>query len=69
MSIAKFSVSSKLDGAGGNKRGTFTINRETNEVRVRPLGSHREYTTTLDELATLVCVLNLKAVVREEKKG
>lgn len=65
MSIARFSVESKLDGAGGNKRGTMTIDRDTHEVRVRPLGSRREYLTTLDELATLVCVMDLKRAVRE----
>jgi hypothetical protein len=65
MSTASFSVNSKLDGAGGNKPGTMTIDRATGEVRVRPKGSRQVYLSNVNELATLVCVMDLKRAVRE----
>jgi hypothetical protein len=65
MSVAKFVVRGKLDGAGGDKAGTLTIDRATGEVCVRAKGSHRVYRTMLGSLATMVCIADLKTVVRD----
>lgn len=65
MTTASFKVHGKLDGAGGNKLGTMTIDRETGEVVVRPKGSRTVYRSTLGSLATMVCVVDLKTVVRD----
>jgi len=65
MSTASFKVFGKLDGAGGNKPGTLTIDRETGEVIVRPKGSRTVYKSTLGSIATMVCVVDLKTTVRE----
>lgn len=67
MSVAKFNVRGRLDGAGGDKTGTITIDRETGEVCVRAKGSHRVYRTMLGSLATMVCIADLKTVVRDSK--
>jgi hypothetical protein len=66
MSVARFAVRGKLDGAGGDRTGTLTIDRDTGEVTVRPKGSHRTYTTMLGSLATMVCIAELRSVVKEE---
>jgi hypothetical protein len=68
MSIAKFKVYATLDGAGGMKKGTFEIDRETGVVTVRPYRSRLVYEVLLNNLATTVCKQNL-GVVREEKKA
>lgn len=56
MSTATFKVRGKLDGAGGDKDGTLTINRETGVVIVRPKGRRATYETTLGKIATYVCL-------------
>lgn len=63
MSTAKFSVIGKLDGAGGMKTGTLSIDRATGEVIVRPKGSRTVYRSTLAVFATWVCVAELKAAM------
>jgi hypothetical protein len=40
--------------------------RDTGEVTVRVKGSRRVYTSMLGSLATMVCIADLKSVVREE---
>lgn len=55
MSTASFKVRGRLDGAGGDKDGTFTIDRESGIVTVRPKGSRTTYQTTIGRLATWVC--------------
>jgi hypothetical protein len=67
MSVAKFKVYGTLDGAGGMKKGTFEIDRNTGVVTVRPYRSHTVYEALLNNLATTVCKQGL-GVVREEKK-
>lgn len=59
MSTASFKVRGKLDGAGGDKEGTFSIDRETGVVTVRPKGSRLVYQTTIGRLATWVCQNNM----------
>jgi len=56
MSTATFKVKGRLDGAGGDKEGTLTINRETGVVIVRPKGRRATYETTLGRIATYVCL-------------
>jgi len=65
MSIAKFIVEAQLDSAGGKKRGTVSIDRETNVVTVRPLRSHSVYHAKLDDLADLVVKRALTAGFEE----
>lgn len=54
MSVAKFTVNAQLDSAGGKKKGTVSIDRETGIVTVRPLRSHAVYTAKLDDLADMI---------------
>ena len=51
----------------GDKTGTITIDRETGEVCVRAKGSRRVYRMMLGSLATMVCIADLKTVVRDSK--
>jgi hypothetical protein len=62
MSIARFPVVASLDGAGGKKKGTVTIDRDTNLVSVRPHRSHRTYDMTLEAVANIIC----RSVVMQE---
>lgn len=55
MTVARFPVVAHLDGAGGKKKGTVTIDRDTNLLSVRPHRSHRTYDMTLEAIATIVC--------------
>lgn len=54
MSVAKFTVNATLDSAGGKKKGTVSIDRDTNIVTVRPLRSHSVYTAKLEDLADMI---------------
>jgi hypothetical protein len=68
MAVSRFKVFGTLDSAGGMKKGTFEIDRETGVVTVRPFRSRLVYEVLLNNLATLVCKQSL-GVVREEKKA
>lgn len=65
MSIAKFTVTAPLDSAGGKKKGTVTIDRNTNIVTVRPHLSRQVYSAKLDDLADLVVKRALMAGFEE----
>lgn len=54
MSVARFTVTAQLDSAGGKKKGTVTIDRETGVVTVRPHRSHAVYHAKLDEIADMI---------------
>lgn len=51
MSVAKFIVEAQLDGAGGKKKGTVSIDRETGIVTVRPIHSRAVYHAKLSDIA------------------
>lgn len=51
MSVAKFVVEAQLDSAGGKKKGTVSIDRETGIVTVRPIRSHTVYHAKLSDIA------------------
>ena len=68
MSTAKFTVSAQLDSAGGKKKGSVYIDRETNTVTVRPHRSHSVYHAKLDDLADLVVKRALTAGFEEVYK-
>lgn len=51
MGVAKFVVEAQLDSAGGKKKGTVSIDRETGNVTVRPFRSHAVYHGKLSDIA------------------
>jgi hypothetical protein len=69
MTTARFPVTGTLDGAGGRRRGTVTIDRETGDVVVRPLRSHRTYMMPLASVATWICVTNIEHELYEKKRA
>ncbi len=71
MSTARFPVVAALDGAGGKKEGTVSIDRETNTLSVRPKRSRRTYDMSLEAIATIVCrhVLMSEEQERRAKKA
>lgn len=66
MSTARFNVNAQLDSAGGKKKGTVLIDRETNIVTVRPSRSRSTYSVKLDELADLIVKKTLLAGAAEQ---
>lgn len=63
MSTARFPVVAALDGAGGKKKGTVEIDRETNMMKVRPYRSRRTYDMSMEAVATIIC----RHVLMEER--
>lgn len=51
MSVAKFKIEGRLDGADG---GTFLIDRASGTVGVRPKGRHRTYDLPLRDIAEMI---------------
>lgn len=54
MSTAKFTVTAQLDSAGGKKKGTVSIDRETGVITVRPHRSHAVYYAKLEDIADAI---------------
>lgn len=50
MSSAKFVIEAQFDSAGGKKKGTVLINRETGVISIRPFQSQRVYHAKLHEV-------------------
>lgn len=71
MTVARFPVVASLDGAGGKKKGTVEIDRETNLVRVRPFRSRRTYDMSMEAIATIICrhVVMVEAQEKKAKKA
>lgn len=75
MSLAKFKVSGRLDGAGGVRQGTVIIDRAAGLLHVRPLRRRRMYTMPLSMVADMVCQRILmnevhdKRTSRSKKRG
>ena len=71
MSTARFDVVTHLDGAGGKKKGTVSIDRDTNMVSVRPHRSHRTYDMSLEAVATIICrhILMEESRTAKQSKG
>ena len=69
MSKSHFKVRDSLDGAGGAREGTVTIDRDAGLFHVRPLRRHRVYTLPLAMVATMVCRMIVAAEVREKKRA
>jgi len=69
MSVARFPVVAHLDGAGGKKKGTVEIDRDTNMLSVRPYRSHRTYDMPLEMVATMVCQRILTNEVMEKQRA
>jgi hypothetical protein len=65
MSVAKFTVQAQLDGAGGAKKGTVSIDRTTGLVTVRPSRSRSTYTAKLADIADLIVKKALMAGAAE----
>ena len=57
MRCARFKVFGRLDGAGGARQGTVTIERGFSEslVHVRPFRRKRVYTMPLSQVADFIC--------------
>lgn len=75
MSIARFKVFGRLDGAGGARAGTVVIDRESGLLHVRPFRGRRVYTMPLSMVADMVCqrilmneVADKRAAVAKSKK-
>lgn len=74
MRAARFRVMGVLDGSGGIRSGTLTIERVTGLVHVRPFRRRRVYTMPLSMVADMICkriILNEvheKRVAKAKKK-
>jgi hypothetical protein len=69
MSVCRFRVLGRLDGAGGAREGTVTIDRTTGIISVRPLRRRKQYQLTLTQVADYVCRVNVLAELREKQKN
>ena len=71
MTIARFPVMGRLDGAGGNRPGTVLIDRETGDFIVRPKRRHQTFSMPLSTVATMVCqacILSEMHIAKKAKK-
>lgn len=55
MSRSRYRVMGRLDGAGGARVGTVTIDRHTGIFEVRPLRRRRTFSMPLSTVADMVC--------------
>ena len=75
MRIARFRVMGVLDGSGGARSGTVTIDRDSGLVHVRPLRRRRVYTMPLSMVADMICMRIItnevyeKRAAKTKKKG
>lgn len=56
MTVARFKVFGRLDGAGGARQGTLSIDRAAGLVHVRPYKRQRVYTMPLSMVADMICM-------------
>lgn len=67
MSRSRYRVMGRLDGAGGVRVGTVTIDRTTGILEVRPLRRRRVFSMPLSTVADMVCRAIVVAEVREKR--
>ena len=67
LSVSRFRVLGRLDGAGGYREGTVVVDRASGIIEVRPLRRRRTYALNLSDVATWICQRVIMAELREKK--